>query len=172
MTVFFVDGVGENDAFPVSSRPRLFGVLVDFACAAIDGDVEVFAIVVAGAVTTVVDVSIPVDVEIPTDFSTHGHVQSLIEGWVHGESIFDVDLAVVLFFEQLAFFNRFGFIGVEVRPFGGHAVAPHVHRGVVGVRLLWVFSRFALRHGDIACLNRCQHHCNKDKRHKGLGSHG
>jgi hypothetical protein len=172
VTVFFVDGIGEHDALPVTSRPRLFGVLVDFACPTVDGDVEVFAIVVTTSVATVVDVAFVIDVEIAADFPANGHVESLVERWVHGKSILDVDNAVVLFLGQLAFFNRFSFVGVEVRPFGSHAVAPHVHRSVVGIRLLWVFSRFALRHGNIACLNRCQHHCSKDERHKGLGSHG
>ena len=143
-----------------------------FVWATIDGDVEVFAIVVTTSIATVVNIAFPVDVEVPTHFCSFSHVESLVKGWVHSESIFDIDNAVILFFSEFTCFSRFSFIEVKVGPFGCHVIAPHVHRGVVGIGLTCVFSRFTLRSGNITCLNRCQHQSSDDEGYKSLGSHG
>ena len=172
MAVFFVDGVGEDDIFPVTCRPRLFSVLEYFACTAVYGDVEVFAVVVATTIPAVINVTFIVNIEVSTHLSTNSHVESLVKGWVHGKSVLDVDKTILFLFGQLSFFNRLGFVEIEMRPFGCHAVAPHVHRGVVGIGLLRVFLLLTLRCSYIACLNRRKHQSGNNECHKGLGSHG
>ena len=107
-----------------------------FGTASEDGDVEVLAVVVAGAVVVAVGpVTTHIDLEIATEFTVFFHEECLLQVRLHAESQIDVDEAVVLFFSEFAFSRGFLVAGVEVGPGVGESIVEEVHRGVVGVGL-------------------------------------
>ena len=148
-------------------------MLVHLVGATEHGDVEQVTVGLARPVVVAVGlVAFEVDLEVAAHFATFSHLKALVKGRIHGESILDVDNAVVLFFHQFVFSDGFGVVVVEVGPVRRHAIGPQVHCGVVGVRLFWIFSRFLLHHAHVAGLNRCHQQCNHYQAEKGLASHG
>ena len=159
VAAFFSECVGEHDVLPIVSRPCLFCMLEHFVGPTINRDVEQFTIVVAVAAATIFDITVVVDVEVASHFAALSHLKALVEAWVHSESILDVDNAAIFLFHQFILSNGFGIVVVEVGPVRRHTIGPQVHRGVVGVRLFWIFSRL-LHCSCIAGLNRSHQQCN------------
>ena len=102
----------ESLARPVVGRGVL--VAVEFVHAVVDGDVELLAVVLAGALVVAVGpVALKVELEGATEFTVHGHHQALVEFRVHAEAQVDVDEAVVDVLGKHAVLCRGGVVGVE-----------------------------------------------------------
>ena len=158
--------------FLFSGRGRGVLVAVQFVHAVVDGDVELLAIVLAGALVVAVGpVALQVKLERTAEFTVHGHHQALVEFRVHAEAEVDVDEAVVDVLLEHAVLSRGGVVGVKVGPGVVDAVVPEVERGRVGRGLTRVFLLRLLR-ADVTGLHRNEHHGGHNHGQEEASSHG